>query len=288
MSKVTFKKITVRRSSLYAGIIHLLMLLVIIISLSFPSTSMPPQALPFREADKIINAVSVNQTQIQQEMAHLRAQKEVAQQKEAARLAQLKQEASEAAAAKKAQEAILTKLKQTQALQQKQAEAELAALQAQKLKMEKQITTLKQPATSSAKKTPPAKAVKNNTLQQAAMADLQKELSQEQTQLNEQKNVQINSEIQKYTLLMLQAMQQNWHYPPGVNPASYCILEIQLAPGGKVMSVTLKKSSGNQMLDQSAIAAVYQSSPLPVSPDPAVFEKMRDINLKAMPAGQVM
>jgi colicin import membrane protein len=288
MRKKIIKKITLHKSFFSAAALHLGVLLLVILSFTFAPKAVPPQSLSFKQADKIINATSVNPSKVQQEISRLKSEQAAKERQEKARLAKLRDAENKALEAKKAQEAALEKLKVEQAMAKEKAEAELAALNAKKALAEKQLAQ-----TKPTPKTPPAPVKKTtlspnkNALQDEAMADLQKEIAQEQTQLEQQKASQVNDEIQKYTLLMLQAMQQNWVYPPNINSNLYCILEIKLAENGDVVSVNLKKSSGNPMLDQSAIAAVYKSSPLPMSSNPDVFQKMRDINLKAIPQEQI-
>lgn len=281
MAKVVKKQLSKKQSFVYAGFLHGLLFIVIAASITFTVPSRPPQQLPYQQADKIVNAVSVNQTQVENEIKKIKQQQAQQQRAEANRVAALKKAAEQAEQIKKQQQAQLAAIKKQQAAEQAKAKADLAKLNAQKQQTQQQLTKLKQDA---------AKVEKQQKLaaEQAAQKDLQAQISQEQTQLAKQKQVKINNEIQKYTALMLQAMQQNWTYPANVNGSLYCILEIKLAPGGEVKSVRLVKSSGNQLLDQSAIAAVYKSSPLPVPSDPDVFKQMSDINLKASPQEQLV
>ncbi|MBY0543918.1 MAG: cell envelope integrity protein TolA, partial [Gammaproteobacteria bacterium] len=80
-----------------------------------------------------------------------------------------------------------------------------------------------------------------------------------------------------------QAIGQQWIIPPNSNRSSFCVLEIRLAAGGIVSSVQIKQSSGDPILDRSAMTAVYKASPLPVPSDPSLFKLMQDINLKVQP-----
>ena len=54
-----------------------------------------------------------------------------------------------------------------------------------------------------------------------------------------------------------------------------CVLSVQTVPGGEVISVTVNKSSGNEVFDRRAITAVEKASPLPLPADPATFERLR-------------
>jgi colicin import membrane protein len=51
-----------------------------------------------------------------------------------------------------------------------------------------------------------------------------------------------------------------------------------MLPGGEVADVRIVQSSGNEIFDRQAEAAVKKASPLPVPADPRLFEKVREIN----------
>ncbi|MAZ39449.1 MAG: protein TolA [Legionellales bacterium] len=289
------QQLTTKKSFIYSIFFHVIFILIITASISFAPTPKPQQTLAYKQADKIVQAVSVNQTQVEQEIQKIKTEKLVQQQREQARVAKLQQEAKAAEQAKKSQQMQLAKVKKEQVEAQKKAQAQLSQLNAQKSETKQQLATLKKQTLTTAeqqqklqKDIEKLKKAQASAEKQAQISDLQAQVAQEQTQLNAQKKqAKIQGEIQKYTTLMLQSIEHNWNYPENVNRALYCVLEIKLAQDGRVTQVKLVKSSGNQMLDQSAIAAVYKSSPLPVSTDPDVFKKMQDINLKASPQGQI-
>ena len=62
-----------------------------------------------------------------------------------------------------------------------------------------------------------------------------------------------------------------------------CKLLIRLAQGGKVEQVSLLKSSGDPVLDRSAMSAVYKASPLPVPAEAENFDKFRVLRLTVRP-----
>ena len=119
----------------------------------------------------------------------------------------------------------------------------------------------------------------------------QKQLQQQQQkQLQTLKQAQLQARLQaarsamlnKYTQRIVAQISQNWLVPPGAERSLQCTLSINLAPGGVVLGVELAKSSGNQALDNSAIAAVYKASPLPV-PTGDDFTQFRQIQLRVQP-----
>jgi TonB family protein len=56
------------------------------------------------------------------------------------------------------------------------------------------------------------------------------------------------------------------------------VIEIRLKPGGAVKTAKIKTSSGNSAFDVSAVKAVYEASPLPVSYD--VFSDLKHFDFK--------
>lgn len=133
------------------------------------------------------------------------------------------------------------------------------------------------------KPTPPAslKAVQQN-VQQLLQQEIN-HLAQQQ-----QKIAQQNAALtEKYRQLILQSIAQRWIVPPELDPHLETKLQIQLAPGGMVLAVTIVKSSGNPILDRSAQTAVYKASPLPVPKNNALFTTFQYINLTVRPEGML-
>ena len=92
------------------------------------------------------------------------------------------------------------------------------------------------------------------------------------------------AEVDRYKGMILQQIQQNWIVPQHVDNLS-CELRVSLAPGGTVLSVILVKSSGNEALDRSAIAAVNKSSPLPTPQKSSDFDAFRSFTITVKPEG---
>lgn len=135
-------------------------------------------------------------------------------------------------------------------------------------------------ATSSNAK--PEKPVHNNQKQQEKLIADQLQAEQKMEQMAANNNSENKSEIDRYKTLILQQIQQNWIMPQQIDNL-FCILEIRLAPGGVVLGVKLIKSSGNEALDHSAIAAVNKATPLPVPTDPQIFNAFRKFTLTVKP-----
>lgn len=92
-------------------------------------------------------------------------------------------------------------------------------------------------------------------------------------------------EIDRYRVLIREALREQWRVPDDVDPRAVCQLLVRLAPGGDVLAVSLLKSSGDAMLDHSAKTAVMKASPLPVPDDSALFDNFRELRLTVRPQG---
>jgi len=62
-----------------------------------------------------------------------------------------------------------------------------------------------------------------------------------------------------------------------------CKVKVNLIPSGDVMSVSVVKSSGNALFDNSVERAVRKASPLPVPKDPSVFKQFRSFTFVFAP-----
>lgn len=69
--------------------------------------------------------------------------------------------------------------------------------------------------------------------------------------------------------------------PPAISGNPESIFTVTQLPGGEVLSVKLKTSSGNPALDAAVERAILKSSPLPKPDDPALFE--RELVIKYRP-----
>lgn len=184
------------------------------------------------------------------------------------------------AAAQQAAQETAQKAAQQQAIQEKAAQAQLA-----KLKQQQALAAKKK-----------AQQQKQKQLQQQLQAAQQKLLQQQMQQDQQQlstaaaaaaQNQADQSEIDKYKAMIVQMISQNWLVPDNTNKDLSCQLLIQVGPGGAVLNVQVAKSSGNPQLDDSAVAAVMKTSPLPVPHDPKLFDKFRQLRLTVKPESVV-
>lgn len=231
----------------------------------------------------------------QAELNHQRAMQEqlrVAQQqriREQQRLEKMKKEEAQLAIAHQKQLAAEKRHLQELAEQKKQQERHLADLKQQQAQLQKQQQQEKQrlaEALQKQKQEDAAKAQRELAAKEAAakeaVAAAQRKAAQ-QAAIDQQKAAQMSGEVNKYKALIIQAISQHWILPEHVDRQLFSQFRIQLAPNGKVISVSLIRSSGDPVLDRSAQAAIYKASPLPVPTDSEMFNLFRDISLTVRP-----
>ncbi len=208
----------------------------------------------------------------------LRKQQEEAEKQ---RLAELKKQAD--AEAEKKHIAELDKQKKAEAEKKRVAELEKQR-KAEQEKLKKMKEKELADKLTAQKKAEEAKKLKEQQQKQyeAAVA-LQKKIAAKQAEIAQQRSEAINGVVDQYKGLILEAIAAQWLVPPGVDPSLASQLMINVGAGGQVQNVQLVKSSGNALLDQSAIAAVYKASPLPMPPDKDAAAMFKQFSLTLRP-----
>lgn len=68
--------------------------------------------------------------------------------------------------------------------------------------------------------------------------------------------------------------------PPSIQGNPEAVFDVSQLPSGEVLSVKLKRSSGNPALDTAIERAILKSSPLPKPDDPSLFKRELEIKYK--------
>lgn len=125
---------------------------------------------------------------------------------------------------------------------------------------------------------------KQKELQKTVEKELQDQMAKSLAMAHAKAEKLTGEEVDKYKALILQSISQHWLLPnTHIDKNLSTELLIRLAPGGMVLDVQLTKGSGNAALDQSARAAVFRASPLPVPTDASAFDPFRQFILKVKP-----
>jgi colicin import membrane protein len=90
----------------------------------------------------------------------------------------------------------------------------------------------------------------------------------------------LSNEIAEYKARILAKIKRNIIMPPDLPGKPVAEFDVTLLPGGDILDVRLRKSSGYSAFDEAVERAIFLSKPLPLPPDPALFPKFRNLNLK--------
>lgn len=97
----------------------------------------------------------------------------------------------------------------------------------------------------------------------------------------EERLAAMNAGLQeRYVLSIRNHIYRNWAPPASARFGSECEVIVRQVPGGEVVGVTILKCDGDDALRRSVEAAVFRASPLPLPPDPSVFDRNLRLILK--------
>lgn len=227
---------------------------------------------------EIVRATTIDRAQVESQIAELKSQEQAKKNAEQARQRELQRQAQALKKQRIDEERRLAELKS----QQKKAEAQRVKAHEQ---AEKKLTQLQQQQAAQAKELAKLEEARAAEARKAA-AEAEK-LAQQQRAREEQarrvRQRQQQGEVDRYKALIVQAISRYWIIPESADHSLSAQFEIRLAPDGKVLSVSLKRSSGDSVLDRSAETAIYKASPLPVPGDDEVFGQFQVLNLTVRP-----
>lgn len=268
------------RAWCYALAVHAVLLLFVCLHLPTSARSYAKRQQP----SQLIQAQAAPEAEVKHAVDRIKAREKAKQQQ----LKQLQQQADSAKrqaqrAEKQRRQALykmkreLRKLKQQQAKQNRslahkrrlnqRVQKQLHTLQTQRSQLKKQLNQLKQQLQTEQRK--------------AKIQELRSQLSAEKKSAEQQAALQ--KQMDQYRAKIIQSVSQHWLVPHDVQKNLRTRLLVRVAPGGKVLSVQIVKSSGNAVLDRSAKVAVLKASPLPVPQKREYFAHFRKIYLTVRP-----
>ena len=116
----------------------------------------------------------------------------------------------------------------------------------------------------------------------AEVAQVQREQQEANNKARAQAAVQsrVANEIDEYKARILAKIKGHIVMPPDLPGNPVAEFDVTLLPGGDILDVKLRKSSGFAAFDSAVERAIFLSKPLPLPPEPALFPKFRNLNLK--------
>jgi len=88
------------------------------------------------------------------------------------------------------------------------------------------------------------------------------------------------NEIERYIALMQAKVQEQWRVPANTGKVSDPVVEMELARSGKVVSVKIIESSGNEMLDATLIRAIQAAAPFQVPKQQFEYFRMNRLTFR--------
>lgn len=275
--------------------LHIVMGSLLVMSMHFTP---PPKPQKQELALPVIEAVSVDKAALEKQVQRIQNEKQRLQSQEEKRVKELERRAKEAKNKAEAERKRLANLKKEKdkaakqaedAKRRQRAEAEKAkklelqrkAKEAEKKKAEKAAKEAEQKRIREEKALREQERKKQEAIARAEQERiLEEQLKAEQTQRRQARQKQVLSEVQKYQALITQTIKRNLIVDNSMAGKS-CRLNIKLASNGLVMSVKVLK--GDTILCRAAESAVFKAATLPVSKEPDVYQKLKDINLTVEP-----
>jgi colicin import membrane protein len=214
----------------------------------------------------------------QQEEAQKKAEAEKRKQAEEARRAAEEQKRQQAEEERKRQAAEQQRLaaerkQQEEARKKAQAEQQRVAQERQRLAAEQQRIEQERQRIEQEAQRQQIEQDRKQAEQQLAAAVAAEEQQRQEAALR----ARAMTAAEKYKVLIRQKVSRNWSRPAGTAKGLQCLVRVRLAAGGEVMSVSIVRSSGNQLFDRSVENAVNKASPLPLPEDKDLFEYFREI-----------
>jgi colicin import membrane protein len=98
-----------------------------------------------------------------------------------------------------------------------------------------------------------------------------------------EKAAEISRIVDEYKTKITAKIRRNIVILPDVAKDARAEFSVTLLPGGTVLKVELKKSSGNSSYDNAVERAILKSDPLPLPADVALFNRFRELDLVFKP-----
>jgi colicin import membrane protein len=220
-----------------------------------------------QQAEQRLSEVKEKQVEEQQNLQKLEQQRIAQQKLEIDRQSKLKIQQAEAA----------KQTKQKQEQQAKAAQQRTAAEEEKKRTAAAEAKRKQEEAKQKAAEDKKRQASADTKQQQADERAMKQQLADEERA--SQMSGQNSDIVSKYKTAIQQAIYNSWQPPPSAPPGMQCEVRVRIMPGGGVIGVRFSVSSGDAVFDNSVESAVYKAVPLPLPPDPGLFDNFRDLKL---------
>lgn len=193
--------------------------------------------------------------------------------------AQAEKVQAEKARAEKAR-AEKAQAEQVRAGQEKAARAKAEKDKAEKEKAEKDKAQAEQARAEKARQDAERKAKAEADRVAREKADADRQTAQREAELRTRMAAEERFAAAKASGLLAQyqaqiraRIERAWIRPASAKPGLSCEVRITQVPGGEVTGVQVGSCNGDETVRQSIEAAAYRASPLPLPPDPSLFDR---------------
>jgi colicin import membrane protein len=90
----------------------------------------------------------------------------------------------------------------------------------------------------------------------------------------------VSDEMAEYKAKIMAKIRRNIVMPPDLPGNPSVEFDVTLLPGGDILDVRIRSTSGYPAFDSAVERGIFMSKPLPLPPDPALFSKFRNLNVK--------
>lgn len=263
-------------------VLHVTIGVLFVMSIDFRSKARP---LPQAEVN-VIEAVAVDESRVQAELDKLKKIDQRKRDEEDRRQRELESDAQRAKRQREAEEERLADVKKKKE-QEKQSLAELE--KKKKVDTERAAKLQKEREELEAKKKEDQKAADQAALkrkmEEDAARDKQRAEEERKKKAAEQlaQDKEVKKAVASFEAQIKAKVESAWIKPTNFAPGSACTVSVKLIPTGDVVDSKLSSCTGGDIFSRSVEAAVQKAQPLPVSKDPAVFDRMRDIDFVFRP-----
>ena len=261
--------------------LHVVLIVLLSVSLSHNAPRLPSQPKV-----NTVQAVVVDSLQVKTELEKLKQVEIDKRKKEESRKKKLEIEMKQAQEARKKEEKRLADLKKKReqrekedkekqkqlALERKKKEQELAQ---ERKKKEQELAELEKQRKAEQERLAAIEG-KRRQEEEAERRKLEEAELQRQLLEEERRQAKLNTRLQNLRAQYIKSIEQkvarNWLPPVKMQAGWSCEVSVKQNPLGEVTSVKMLNCTGSSAFNSTVERAVRKASPLPVPPDPQVFE----------------
>lgn len=286
MTKKRFNIVEFIRSMGFSLIVHIAIVAVLAIGVWWPfSNPKPIGGTPIQATAVDLTAIEQAKAQrIQEEQERVAAIEEAKRKAEQEELEKQQREQEAIELEKKQEQQRIEEEKRAQAEQERKLEEAKQQKIAQEKKRQEEAEQKKREQEEQKRKAQQEEKAREAAEQARREKALQEKIASEQAAAKRQQLAgEAQNALSEYVGRIQRQIEQNWIRPADVRSGLQAVIEVQVAPGGKVLSARVIQSSGNARFDRSAEVAVLKSSPLPFPENPKFYEFIRKFSIRFNP-----